>query len=502
MLRHVEGEWAGRPFVLSDWQEWDIVRPLFGWKRRDNGYRRFRDAFISVARKNGKSALIAAIAAYMLLADGEYGAQVYSAATKEEQARIVFDMARKMIELSPELRGEITTFKKSVVNDVLGSRFMALGRDSKSLDGLSVHCGVIDEYHAHKASDIYDVLDDGRGARRQPLILTITTAGFNIAGPCKKEWDNCVDMLEGHRANEHYFAFIATVDSIENWRDEAEWIKANPNWGISIYPEGYRADFLKADQSRQKQHSFKTKRLNIWTEAAMRWLSMEKYSRCDSPIDIAYLKGKRCFAGLDLGINRDIAAFVMAFLDERDEKGKERVHLLCKFWIPEVGKVERSRNDGVRYVEWADDGTITTTEGESTRYDIIRRDINALAEEFEIARIAVDRAHGHEIMQHLADDGFEIEKHPQNMLAMNFPCRSLEGLILEGRLRHGNNECLRWMMSNAVIVTDGNENIKVMKNKSADRVDGVVAAAMAIGTLLAAPEPVRPVYAERGLVIL
>lgn len=502
MLRHTDGEWRGQPFILSDWQEWDIVRPLFGWKCRGSGFRRFRDAFISVARKNGKSALIAAIALYMFMADGEYGAQVYSAATKEEQARIVFDMARKMVEFSPDLEDEIKTFKKSFVNERFDSRFVPLGRDSKTLDGFSPHCGIIDEYHEHKTSAIYDVIDDGRGARRQPLLLTITTAGFNVGSPCKKQWDMSTRILDQALSNETFFTFIATPDNIENWRDPEEWWKANPNMGISIYVDGFKSDFEKASQSSEKQHSFKTKRLNIWTEQALRWLSMEKYSRCDGEINLDFLKGKRCFGGLDLGITRDISALALAFMDDRDEKGQERVYLLMKYWISEAGKLERSQNDGVNYIDWAEQGWITTTPGETTRYDIIRRDINALSEQYEIAEIAIDRAHGHELMQHLVDDEFTVVKHAQNMLSMNFPCRSLEELILNGRLRHGNDPVLRWMMSNAVVIKDGQENIKVDKKKSAERVDGVIASVMAVGRILIAPEPFKSVYESRGLVAL
>lgn len=501
LLRHVEGEWAGRPFDLSDWQEWDIVRPIFGWKRLD-GRRRYRDAFISVARKNGKSSLVAAMSAYLFLADAEFGAQVYSAATKEEQARIVFDMARKMIEFSPELRGEIKSFKKTFVCDKTGSRYMPLGRDSKTMDGFSVHCGVIDEYHAHKTSEMYDVIDDGRGARRQPLLLTITTAGFNVSSPCKKEWDVAARILDGHLVNENYYCFIAAADDPKEWRSEEQWWKANPNMGISVYVEGFQSDFEKAYASPQKQNSFKTKRLNIWTEQNTRWIPMERYAQCDGPINLDFLKGKRCFGGLDLGITRDISALALAFLDPDKPKGQEDVYLLMKYWIPEVGKYERYKNDGVNYPEWCDAGWITTTPGETTRYDIVRRDINALAEEYDIAEIAIDRAHAHELMQQLADDGLNIVKHAQTLMAMNFPCRAFEELILEQRLKHGNDPVLRWMVSNAAIIKDGAENIKVVKDKSGDRVDGVVATVMAIGRLLIAPEPAKSVYQSRGIVVL
>lgn len=501
LLRHVDGEWAGKPFLLSDWQEWDIVRPIFGWKCLD-GTRRFRDAFISVARKNGKSSLIAAMGAYMFLADREFGAQVYAAATKEEQARIVFEMARKMIEFSPELRQQIKSFKKTFVCDKTASRFMPLGRDSKTMDGFSVHCGIIDEYHAHKTSEMYDVLDDGRGARRQSLLLNITTAGFNVSSPCKKEWDLVVKILDGLLENHRYFGFIATADDPAKWREEESWFQGNPNFGISIYPQGFKSDFDKADASMQKQNSFKTKRLNVWTEQATRWISMEKYALCEGEVDPEWFKGRRCFGGLDLGITKDLSALALAFLDDSKPKGQEDVYLLMKYWIPEVGKYERYKNDGVNYPEWCDAGWITTTPGETTRYDYIRRDIAELAEQYEIAEIAIDRAHAHELMVQLADDGLNIVKHAQNLMAMNFPCRSFEELILQRRLKPGVDPVFKWQVSNCAIITDGNENIKIVKDKSGDRVDGVVAAVMGIGRALIAPEPVKSVYEARGLVII
>lgn len=501
-LRHIDGEWAGQPFILSDWQEWDVIRVLFGWKRRDNNYRRFVDAFLAMARKNAKSTLAAGIADYMTIGDQEFGAQTYSAATKESQARIVFDIATKLIQFSPELCDEIDVFKKSYTNSMLDAVFRPLGRDSKTQDGFSPHCGIVDEFHEHKNSGMYDVIDDGRMARRQSLLLTITTAGFNVNGPCKKLWDTAIKILEGLLDNPYFYAFVATVDDPEKWRDREEHIKANPNWGITVKPEKFESAFIKAKSSSEKQHSFKTKNLNIWTEEAIRWIPAHKYSKCDGPINLDYLKGKRCFAGLDLGITRDLSALALAFMDDRDAKGFERIHLLMKYWIPEVGMRERSENDGVPYVDWVNQGWMTATPGDATRYDYIRRDINALRDTYEIQEIAMDRAHAHELMQQLTDDGMTVIKHGQNHGAMNFPCRSFEELILQQRLVHGNDPVLRAAASVVVIKKDGYENIKVIKHNEKERVDPVVAAVMAIGRLLIAPEPVRPIYESRGLVLL
>lgn len=509
LLRHVEGEWKGKRFELVDWQEWDIIRPLYGWRHRETGYRRFRTAYIEIPRRNSKSTMAAGIAAKGLIADAEARGQVYAAATKEEQALIVWETAKDMILTSPELRKFIEPFKRSLFCPRLGSRFKPLGRDSRTQDGLSVHLGVIDEYHAHKTTEMLDVLSSGRGSRRQPLLVIITTAGFGTHSPCKKESDIAKRIINGAVKNEQYFAYITTVDDPAKWDDPVEWQKANPNFGISVYEEGFRAEFEEARLSPGKQNGFKTKKLNIWTEQSSRWLSLEQYNKCGGPIDWGKLKGKRCFGGLDLGISRDLSAFCLAFMDEKPkvalvQDGKlmqPKVYLLAKFWVPEETLHDRSRMEGVPYAEWADAGFITTTPGNSTRYDIIRRDINALADEFEIAEIAVDRAHAHQLMTELADDGITIFKHAQNMMAMNMPCRSFEELILQGRLQHGDNPVLAWQVSNVAIVRDGNENIKIVKDKSGDRVDGVVAGAMAVGRLLVAPEPTNFVYNMRGIYV-
>jgi phage terminase large subunit-like protein len=509
LLRHIDGEWKGKRFVLADWQEWDIIRPLFGWVHKETGIRRFRTAYIEIPRKNAKSTLCAGIAAYGLLADGEYRGQVYSAGTKEDQAMIVWEMTRDLINSSPELREYITVFKKSLYCPRLGSKFKPLGRDSRTQDGFSVHIAVLDEYHAHRTTGMLDVLSSGRGSRRQPLIVIITTAGFGTHSPCKKESDLAKRVVNGMVQNDRYFGYITTVDDPKKWDDPVEWQKANPNFGISIYEDGFKSDFDEARSSPERQNGFKTKMLNIWTEQASRWISMAQYAKCGGPIDWDKLKGRLCYGGLDLGISRDLSALILAFMEEKPkltlvEPGQlllPKVYLLARFWVPADTIHERSKLEGVPYAQWADEGLITTTPGNSTRYDIIRRDINELRDIYEIAELAVDRAHAHQLMTELADDGLTIFKHSQNMMAMNMPCRSLEELILQERLQHGDNPVLEWQFSNAAIARDGNENIKVVKDKSGDRVDGVVAGAMAVGRLLAAPEPQAFVYDDMGMFV-
>ncbi len=498
-LKHYDGEWKGKPFILSDWQEYDIVRPLFGWKRKSNGFRRFRSAYVEVARKNGKSQLAAAIALYLMFGDKEAGAQIYAAATKEEQARIVWEMAGKMLQTSP-FESHIEAFKSSYYNPALGSVFKPLGRDSKTQDGFSVHGAIIDEYHAHKTSALLDVLSSGRGARRQPLILVITTAGHENGGPCKAESNRMKKLLLNELESDEIFAFIATVDNEENWREESEWIKANPNWGISVYVEGFRSSFKECDQSTSKTNEFQVKNLNIWKENVSRWIKASSYDACPQvPLDLESLKGKRCFGGLDMGVTQDLSALTLAFYLKEPEKEEELpdVALLNFYWIPESSVRERWLNDGVRYPDWVADGWVRTTEGDTTRHDIIRRDINELSQMYEIAELAIDKMHAHQLMVQLEDDGLIIVKHSQSLMGMSFPAKTFEELILSKKLHVGGDPVFRWQVLNTVIITDGNGNIKPMKNKSEEKIDGVVAACMAVGRLVIAPEPQNFIYNER-----
>ena len=419
--------------------------------------------------------------------------------TKEDQARIVWEMAGKMLQTSP-FESHIEAFKSSYYNPALGSVFKPLGRDSKTQDGFSVHGAIIDEYHAHKTSALLDVLSSGRGARRQPLILVITTAGHENGGPCKAESNRMKKLLLNELESDEIFAFIATVDNEENWREETEWIKANPNWGISVYVEGFQSSFKECDQSTSKTNEFQVKNLNIWKENVSRWIKASSYDACPQvPLDLESLKGKRCFGGLDMGVTQDLSALTLAFYLKEPEKEEELpdVALLNFYWIPESSVRERWLNDGVRYPDWVADGWVRTTEGDTTRHDIIRRDINELSQMYEIAELAIDKMHAHQLMVQLEDDGLIIVKHSQSLMGMSFPAKTFEELILSKKLHVGGDPVFRWQVLNTVIITDGNGNIKPMKNKSEEKIDGVVAACMAVGRLVIAPEPQNFIYNER-----
>jgi phage terminase large subunit-like protein len=509
-LVQFEGQFAGQFLKLADWQEWDIIRPIFGWKRRVDNKRRFSHADVFIPRKNGKSTLAGAIAGFMLIGDREFGGQVFCAATKEEQAGIVWKAAKKLLEHSPELRDYIKSYRTEVTCEALGSTLKKLGRDSKSQDGLNPNCGIVDEYHAHKTADMLNVLDSAMGMREQPLLFLISSFGVGESSPCQSEDRYCRNVLDKTIENESFFCYVTTVDDPNKWDDPIEWQKANPNLGISISLEKFRADCERAKQKPDAKVEFLSKRLNLWCNAARHWINMDRYSENDGRVAWERFKGQPCYAAFDLGISQDLSALALVFKEpnsylDKDEDGNHvlpDVYVKMLYWIPEEGLQARVEQDGVPYRQWVEEGWIRTTPGATTRRDIIRRDINKLSEEFEIVEIAGDQAHAHQLMQELADDNFVILKHAQTMIAMNFPTRMFEELVLQKRLRHDNDPVLRWMVSNAVIVRDGNENIKIMKNKSTDRVDGVVAASMAIGRLLLAPKPAVSIYETQRLVVL
>lgn len=493
LLRHAEGEWAGQPFVLEDWQEFDIVRPLFGWKRKADGLRRYRTAYIEVPRRNGKSALIGAIACYCLIADKEYGAQVYCAATREQQARIVWNYAKKMLELSPELRDEVQLFKSAICSKELYSRFLPLGRDSKTQDGFSVHCGIIDEYHAHKTSDMYDVLSSGRGSRRQPLLVVITTAGEGVSGPCKRESDYVKSLLEGTIENDTYFGFVATVDDPEDWKNPIEWQKANPNWGISIYPDQFQSEFTDAEQSEYKQASFKRKKLNIWVQGEQKWLSVAEWAACNRTFDPKDLLGKPCWGGLDLSSTRDLTALLLTF------PMNGRVKVLPFFWCPKESIAKRSKDDGVPYDAWARNGFLTATEGNVVDYGVVKATILDLEKLYDIQEISFDRWNSTQLTTELSNEGVKMVPFGQGFGSMSSPSKELEKLVASCCLDHNDHPILKWMAANVIVVKDAAGNIKPSKEKSSEKIDGIVSLIMGLGARMLSPGQEAFVYDQNGL---
>jgi phage terminase large subunit-like protein len=504
LLRHSKGQWAGQPFILAPWQAF-IVGSLFGWRRAD-GTRRFRISYSEVPRKNGKSTLSSGIGLMLAFFDDEPGAEVYCAATKREQARIVFDEAKRMVERTPGLKRRIEVLVGNMHQTATASKLQPLSADHDTMDGLNVHGVIIDELHAHKTSSIVDVLETATGARRQPLQFEITTAGFDRNSICWKHHDYTVKVLEGTVTDDTWFGFIASADPGDDWRLPKTWAKANPNLGVSVKLDDLKRKAEKAEHIPAQQNAFRRLHLDEWTEQADRWIDMEVWDGCSGKVDEEALRERHadCFAGLDMASVRDLSALALVFPAEDDG-----FDVLWKFWLPreslESGKTERSERERLRLQEWAEQGFITLTEGNVTDYDLVERDIFAAAEAFRVLEIAHDRWNITQLVSHLQNEfGTDEDSVPrvigfgQGFQSMSAPTKELEKLLLGKKIRHGANPVARWMASNVAVREDPAGNMKPDKERSAEKIDGIVALVMALGRAITRPVEGDSIYDQRA----
>jgi phage terminase large subunit-like protein len=483
--RHSKGEWAGKPFLLDVWQK-ALISILFGWVHSETGYRRFRFAYCELARGSGKSTLAAAIGLYGLLADGEPGAEVYAAATKREQARIVWSEADRMVRQSPSLRKRIKTQRNLLTIKGTASKFEPLSSDLKSLDGLNPAVCIVDELHAHPNRSIWDVLVTALGKRRQPLLFAITTAGFDRHSVCWEQHAYSEKVLDGTVQDDSWFAWIAGLDECDDWQDESLWVKANPGLGTTVQIAELRQQALKARESPSGLNSFLRLRLNIWTESHTAWMPMDRWDACNGPVDFAALQGRECFAGLDLSTTLDISALVLLFPPTEDDL---LYTVLPFFFIPSENIADRVKRDRVPYDVWKRNDLLTLTDGNVIDYDAIRAKVQELGEQFNIREIAFDRWNATQVTTQLAGDGYTMVPFGQGFQSMSSPTKRLLELAISGRIAHGGNPVLRWMAGNAVVKTDPAGNIKLDKSKSTEKIDGAVALAMALSRAEAhAPE--------------
>lgn len=538
-LRHSKGEWAGETFELQPWEIF-IVWCLFGWKRA-GGTRRFRSAYVEVARKNGKSTLCAGIGLYLFFADGEPGAEVYCAATKKDQARIVFQEAERMRTASPGLAKRIVKFRDNMNIPATASKFEPLGSDEDTLDGLNIHGAIVDELHAHKKRDLLDVLDTATGARRQPLIFKITTAGFNRESICWKEHEYSAKILEGLLEDDSTFAFMACLDDGDDWENEENWKKANPNLEISVKIDDLRRKALKAKQEPTALNSFLRLHLNVWTQQETRWMPVDKWNDCvgfslrdrDAKVlrgDMQKaLEGRRCFAALDLSSKIDLTSLIELFPPTEEDP---RWIVLPRFWMPEENVQQRVKKDRVPYDVWIREGFIETTEGNVVDYDEIKAAIvgdpylgysqiamspapgeTALIpnpyigrkgdrDRYQIVEVAYDPWNATQVAVDLEKAGVKCVEFRQGYASMSEPTKHLMTLVLSKKLAHLSNPVLRWMASNLVVKQDEAGNLKPDKDKSSEKIDGIVALIMSVGRAIANPSAARSVYHTRGIITI
>lgn len=469
---HIKGEWAGQSITPSDWQTFALVN-LFGWYRAD-GTRRFRSGYIEVGRKNGKSTFVAPVGLYMLKEDGEAGSEVYSAATSRDQARIVFDAARDMTRQS-SLRYHLQAYNHSVCHEASASSFKPLASDSDTLEGKNTHCAIIDELHAHKNRRVYDVLELSCAARRQPLLLVITTAGSDRTGICYEVRNYLTKVLEGVIDDDSCFGMIYTLDDPEQWKNPDEWIKANPNLGISVKLEDIKRLCQKAQQNPAAASEFKRKRLDIWGAGEDVFFNMEMWTRCPPLASDDQLLTMPCYFGLDLASKLDITALVALFCDD-----DRRYHIKVHFWLPEV-QIDDQRTGKSHHVQqlykvWAEQGLLTLTPGQIVDYDAIRQTINDWADRYHPLEIAYDPWGATQLATQLADDDDRVMTEVgQTVKQLSDPMKEVQALIIDSRLHHDQHAVMNWMMSNVTARIDRNDNVFPNKDSQDNKIDGPVA---------------------------
>ena len=442
----------------------------------------------------------AGIGLYMLDADGEPGAEIYSAATKRDQARIVWEEASRMVQRSPALSKRIRTLRSNMHVLETASKFEPLGADADSLDGLNIHGAIIDELHAHKTREVWDVLETATGARRQPLIWAITTAGFDQTGICYELREYSIEVLEGRVQDDTWFAYIATIDESDDPFDESVWIKANPNLGVSVKWDDMRRLAKKAEQLPTALNNFLTKRLNVWTQQETRWIPLDIWDENAGETPAKELeerlKGVTCYGGLDLGSVSDLSAWVMVF----PWPDSDDLDVIARFWCPETRLYDEENRYRYQYQAWAREGWLTATPGRAIDYGFIKQQIIRDATQYGLVDFNVDRLfQAHQLSVELIDEGLTVVGMGQGFVSMAAPMSEFERRLLHGQIHHGNNPVLRWMAGNVAVKQDAAGNLKPDKATSQGKIDGIVALVMALDRAMRHEAPSTSVYAERGV---
>lgn len=480
LMPHIKGDWAarGETIDLVPWQVF-VLASIFGWVHKATGKRRFRKADVYVPRKNAKSTLAAVIGLYMLTFDGEYGAEVYSGATSRDQAHEVFRPARLMAVSNQEFRstfGVIPNVSNLAVIDTNSKFEPVIGKPG---DGASPSCAIVDEYHEHSTSELYDTMWTGMGARSQPLQLMITTAGSDIGGPCFNHQLELQKVLERAVVDEQRFGVIYTIDAGDDWTDPVALHKANPSLGVSIDTDKLIADQAEAVRDPRKQAVFKTKHLNVWVNAASPWLNLERLMQAgDRQLRFEDFRGEQCWIGLDLASKQDIAS--AAWLFRREIDAEWHYYLFTRNWLPSA-TVERAENQ--HYQAFVAQGALISTPGNMINLRQILQEVQASADHVVVEEIAMDAWGSREIAPVLQEDGFTVIDVPQNVRYLSEPMKQIAALIDAGRFHHDGNEAAVWMFSNVSVKPDRNDNIFPRKDgdRPEKKIDAAVATILAMG---------------------
>jgi len=478
LLPHTKGQLAGQKIRLEPWQIW-ILTTVFGWRRTADGGRRFRRVYIEVPRGNGKSSLSSGVALYCLLADKEPGAEVYSFATTRDQAGIVFNDAKRMVQQTASLRSHfgVEVLSHALYVPKTNSTFQAKSADGSTLDGLNTHLAVVDELHAHRTRAVYDVVETSLGKRVNSLMWVITTAGFDTSGICYEVRTMVRNVLNRSVVDESQFGIIYGLDEGDDWKSLAALEKANPNWGVSVMPEVVTSLQKKAIAIPSAAGNFMTKHLDVWCSAASGWMNMPAWNKCArEELRREDFEGEPCYIGLDLGSKSDMTAKVLMFPRE-DRDGRTYFVTFADFYLPSRA-IETSPNS--QYRGWVEQGLIRVTEGAMTDFNVVEEDIREDLSRYSVQSIAYDPWQATQLISSLEDSGAPLVECRMTVQQISEPMKTLEALVLDGRIQHDGNPCLTWMMGNVVAKVDAKDNIFPRKERYEQKIDAPVAMIIAL----------------------
>lgn len=504
-LPHIKGKWGGSLIKLEPWQKF-ILCVVFGWVDKKTKLRRFRTAYTEEPRKNAKSTLSSGVGLYMLTEDDEQGAEVYSAATTRDQAKIVFAAAQAMARKTPDLRDHYGLAVGAHNINVLRteSKFEALSSEGETLDGLNIHCGIVDELHAHKTRDVWDVLETATGSRTQSLLWAITTAGSNRAGICYEQRDYVTKILEKVVADETYFGIVYTIDEGDDWTLESTWRKANPNYGVSVHPDDMHRLATKAMQMPAAVNNFLTKRLCVWVSADVGLFDMQAWDACgDRSLSIEEFSGSRCWMAVDLGFVDDIAAAMKLFKKTETVDGEE-VTVWCffgRYYLPEE-TISENRNS--QYSGWERMKRVTATDGNVTDTERIIDDIAEDLQKFDVQELCFDPYNKLTLLNPMERRGVQPEmlvEFPQTVAMMSPATEELMKAVRSRRVLHDGCPVLAWAMSNVVGHFDAKGNVYPKKERAENKIDPAITAIMALGRAMVS-ESKTSVYEDRGILTI
>lgn len=474
-FQHIKGPLAGTNLTLEGWQDF-LLTCIFGWVFKKTGKRRFRRVYIEVPRGNGKTTISVAPALYMLAADGEGGAEVYSAARVKDQAKIAFGLGQHMAKKCPAFRDElgVEVIAHRIVQASSASFFEAVSSDADSLDGKNVHFGLIDEVHAHRSRDVYDAIETGCGKRDQALLWAITTAGSDKTGIAYEQRSYVINILKGTVHDESYFGIVYTIDEGDDWTDPAIHRKANPNYGVSVEEKNLSDMCLKAKHSPASQAAFLTKHLNVWIQTDQALFDTAAWKACeDTRLRIENYHGRPCRIALDLASKVDIAAKFLLF-DEEDGT----VTAFPTFYLPQSA-IDKSKN--ASYGGWAIEGHIKVTDGDVIDFNVIEADVRSDLSSFDVLEIGVDPWQSTQMATSLTEAGANVVEFRQVLANFSEPTKELDAMMREQRIKHDGNPVMSWMIGNVVGHYDAKENVYPRKERQENKIDGPVALIMALG---------------------